>query len=160
MEAQFKERFAQFFNHVGDSQSGFADRAGIQQVTVSQLLAGRSKPSLKTANKLRDAFPNLNLDWLLEGRGEMLHDSSSPAVLRRLPSDPAPPTPIAGPLAVVPESAEVKELKEQNKALREQIKFLQDLMRSGADFSKLAQMSFSLGDHDADEQRPHMAIAA
>lgn len=168
MSTDFKERFAQFFEHVGERQSGFAQRAGIQQVTVSQLLSGRSEASLKTVNKLRAAFPNLNMEWLLEGKGEMLHDASAAAVLKPAPPGDPKQAPIeASPLSVVPETELEKELKREVKWLREQLELWQRIATSGVDLSKVATgtdgTSFPTGSAESAEviaRRASMALAA
>lgn len=144
----FKDRFSQFFNHVGESQAKFAERAGIQQVTVSQLLHGRSAPSLKTANKLRDSFPNLNMDWLLDGKGEMLLDANAAVVLRPMtPADPPPPTPTAY------SAEEVKYLRRENESLKEQLRqALETIKEMSQQMSFVRQMmekSFLEGNQEA-----------
>lgn len=53
----------------------FADRAGIPRPTLSQFLTGRNKRlSDDMAAKIHNAFPDLNMLWLLFGEGEMLND--------------------------------------------------------------------------------------
>jgi transcriptional regulator with XRE-family HTH domain len=126
------------------SQKAFGARIGVSQTTLTALENDKNEPSMGTFNKIVDEF-KVNPEWLRTGQGEM-------KVSLRLPADPAPPIPSASPLSIVQESELVKDLKDQNRELREQVKFLQDLMRSGADFSKLAQMSFNLGNDIAAEQ--------
>lgn len=71
------DRLRTFMTHVGMSNSQFADAAGIPRPTLSQLLNGRNK-SVNDAflRKLNDAFPNLDVRWLLFGLGDMLVDSN------------------------------------------------------------------------------------
>ena len=51
------------------SSSQFADRTGIQRASVSHILSGRNKPSLEVMLKIYDAFPNLDMKWLMTGAG-------------------------------------------------------------------------------------------
>lgn len=65
------------YSHLTSSQ--FADAAGIPRPTLSQLLNGRNKSnegakkiSSDIVKKLHDAFPDLNVMWLLFGDGDMV----------------------------------------------------------------------------------------
>lgn len=53
-----------------------AESIGVQPSSVSHILSGRNKPSLDFVNKLLVAFPQLNYDWLVNGRGSMLKKAS------------------------------------------------------------------------------------
>lgn len=50
----------------------FADRIGVQRSNISHILNGRNNPGAQFLEKLLVAFPDLNADWLITGRGEML----------------------------------------------------------------------------------------
>lgn len=66
------ERLIEFIKYSGLSSSQFADKAGIPRPTISQLLHGRNKSlNNQILSKLDEAFPELNLMWLLFGRGDM-----------------------------------------------------------------------------------------
>jgi len=72
------DRLKQFISHTGMSSSRFADFAGIPRPTLSQLIHGRNKTiNDQLLRKLDDAFPDLDIRWLLCGKGEML---SSPNI--------------------------------------------------------------------------------
>ncbi|WP_324671077.1 helix-turn-helix transcriptional regulator [Hymenobacter sp. GOD-10R] len=64
--------------------------------------------------------------------------------LSSLPKDPSPAQPA---MQVVGETEMEKQLKEENRVLREQIKLLNDILRTGGDLSKLGP--FNSGDQDA-----------
>lgn len=78
--------------------SRFADIIQVQRSNVSHILAERNKPGLDFLQKVLQAFPSINGDWLLTGRGEMYVDSivreksnvttSSPGVLQFKDEDP------------------------------------------------------------------------
>lgn len=53
------------------SASGLAAEIGVQRSSVSHILSGRNKASLDFVLKLKESFTDLNLDWLLYGKGEM-----------------------------------------------------------------------------------------
>lgn len=52
------------------SPSQFAEKTGIQRASVSHIISGRNKPSLEVMQKIYDAFPELDLGWLMTGVGE------------------------------------------------------------------------------------------
>ena len=62
------------------SPSQFAEKTGIQRASVSHILSGRNKPSLEVLLKIYDAFPELDLKWLMTGAGEEPVAASKSAV--------------------------------------------------------------------------------
>ncbi len=65
-------RLQDFINSTGLSSSQFADQTGIPRPSLSQILHGRNKSINDVLlRKLDQSFPNLNLSWLLFGRGNM-----------------------------------------------------------------------------------------
>ena len=52
------------------SPSQFADRTGIQRASVSHILSGRNKASLEVMLKIYEAFPGLDIEWLMTGKGK------------------------------------------------------------------------------------------
>ena len=50
--------------------SQFADKTGIQRASVSHILSGRNKASLEVMLKIYDAFPSLDMKWLMTGNGD------------------------------------------------------------------------------------------
>jgi transcriptional regulator with XRE-family HTH domain len=65
------ERIKRIMDYYGLSSSGLADKIGAQRSAVSHVLSGRNRPSLDFVLKVKDAFPGINLDWLILGKGEM-----------------------------------------------------------------------------------------
>ncbi len=55
--------------HYGLSVSNFADTIGVQRSSMSHLLSGRNKPSLDFVLKLIKIYPDVDLYWLLFGKG-------------------------------------------------------------------------------------------
>ncbi len=71
-------RVKEFIDYLQVSNSQFADQAGIPRPTLSQLLHGRNKSiNDLLLQKLHDAFPQLNLMWLLFGKGLMIDPVNS-----------------------------------------------------------------------------------
>ena len=49
--------------------SSFADKIGVQRSSLSHLLSGRNKPSLDLILKITSVFPEVDLYWILNGKG-------------------------------------------------------------------------------------------
>jgi transcriptional regulator with XRE-family HTH domain len=59
--------------------SKFAEMIGVQPSNISHILSGRNKPSLDFITKVIETFPDINLEWLMFGKGSMLqHEIISP----------------------------------------------------------------------------------
>lgn len=66
---EMKDRIAHIIRAKNLTAAEFAFRIGIQPSNVSHLLSGRNNPSLDFVKKLKETFPEYNLDWLVMGRG-------------------------------------------------------------------------------------------
>ncbi len=51
------------------SPSQLADKTGIQRASVSHILSGRNRASLEVMQKVHEAFPDVDLVWLITGNG-------------------------------------------------------------------------------------------
>jgi transcriptional regulator with XRE-family HTH domain len=65
-------RIKELATHFNLSSTGFADRIEVARPVISHILSERNRPSLEVIQKIGQAFPDLSLDWLLYGKGEML----------------------------------------------------------------------------------------
>ena len=65
--------FAHRLNMVMDyyqlSAAAFADKINVQRSSISHLLSGRNKPSLDFVLKVLEEFKDVELYWLLNGKG-------------------------------------------------------------------------------------------
>lgn len=66
----FTLRLQQVMDYYSESASSFAEKIGVQRSSISHLLSGRNKPSLEFILKIIAAFPEVELYWLLNGKGE------------------------------------------------------------------------------------------
>ena len=64
-------RLEQFLAAENISQSQFADTIDVARASVSPILAGRNKPGWDFLNNMLKHYPNLNIEWLLNGTGKM-----------------------------------------------------------------------------------------
>lgn len=58
------------------SPTQFAAAINIQRSTLSHILSGRNNPSLDFIIKVVETFPDINLDWLARGVGDMYKTSN------------------------------------------------------------------------------------
>lgn len=68
---EMKDRIAHIIRAKNLTAAEFAIRLGIQPSNISHLLSGRNNPSLDFVRKLKDTFPEYNLDWIVMGKGPM-----------------------------------------------------------------------------------------
>ncbi|WP_224482848.1 helix-turn-helix domain-containing protein [Robertkochia aurantiaca] len=66
---EFTTRLEKILEYYGLTASAFADRIGVQRSSLSHLLSGRNKPSLDFVMKTIDEFREVDLYWLLNGKG-------------------------------------------------------------------------------------------
>lgn len=64
------ERLRQFLTMEDLTPARFAEIMDIQRSGISHLLAGRNKPSFEFIQKMMAAFPDLNSEWLILGKGK------------------------------------------------------------------------------------------
>lgn len=70
-------RLQQFLTAENISQSQFADTIGVARASVSHILAGRNKPGFDFIQSMSRHYPDLNLEWLITGKGRMYNGVSS-----------------------------------------------------------------------------------
>ncbi|RIA09807.1 helix-turn-helix protein [Flavobacteriaceae bacterium MAR_2010_72] len=65
----FTKRLQKVMDFYGESASSFAEKIGVQRSSISHILSGRNKPSLDFVLKILSSFPEVELYWLLNGKG-------------------------------------------------------------------------------------------
>lgn len=65
----FSKRLQKVIDFYGESASSFAEKIGVQRSSISHILSGRNKPSLEFVLKVLSSFPEVELYWLLNGKG-------------------------------------------------------------------------------------------
>ena len=68
---EMKDRIAHIIRAQNLTAAEFALRLGIQPSNISHLLSGRNNPSLDFVKKIKETFPEYNLDWIVFGTGPM-----------------------------------------------------------------------------------------
>lgn len=64
-------RIKQIIDKENLSSTQFASEIGVQRSALSHVLSGRNNPSLDFMMKIKTRYPDINLDWLLLGKGKM-----------------------------------------------------------------------------------------
>ena len=54
------------------SASQFADEINVQRSSISHILSGRNNPSLELVMKIVKKYPEIDLEWLMMGKGQMI----------------------------------------------------------------------------------------
>lgn len=67
--SDFAERIKKILDHYRLTASTFAEKIGVQRSSISHILSGRNKPSLDFVLKVSTEFPDVDIYWLLNGRG-------------------------------------------------------------------------------------------
>jgi len=66
---EFAKRLQKILTYYGVSATAFSEEIQFNRSTISHLLSGRNKPSLDFVMKVIEKFPEVELYWLLNGKG-------------------------------------------------------------------------------------------
>lgn len=75
----FGKRLEKIMEHYNMTATNLADEVGFNRSSISHLLSGRNKPSLEFVMKLLEKFPELTLEWLVNGKGSFMPSDEKPA---------------------------------------------------------------------------------
>ena len=76
--SEFNTRLKKILDYYGLSASAFAEVITVQRSSISHILSGRNKPSLDFITKVLNAFPEIDLLWLLSGTGDFPRTTTTP----------------------------------------------------------------------------------
>lgn len=82
-----ESRLKQFIQMEAISPASFADSLGMQRSGLSHLINGRNKPSYDFISKMLNAYPDLNAEWLILGKGKPYKNASHQKELAVTPSE-------------------------------------------------------------------------
>ncbi|MEO8772968.1 MAG: helix-turn-helix transcriptional regulator [Gelidibacter sp.] len=66
----FTKRLQKVMDYYAETASSFSEKIGVQRSSISHILSGRNKPSLDFVMKILSSFPEVELYWLLNGKGD------------------------------------------------------------------------------------------
>jgi transcriptional regulator with XRE-family HTH domain len=72
----FTSRLKKILEYHQLTASQFADQIGVQRSSISHILSGRNKPSLDFVLKVTDKFSEVDIYWLLNGKGSFPKDEN------------------------------------------------------------------------------------
>lgn len=70
------ERLKSFFAHKGLSAYAVSKTTGVPHTTVAHILRS-TDVKISSLEKIVDYYPDLNIRWLITGKGEMLEKTAS-----------------------------------------------------------------------------------
>ncbi|HMC02400.1 MAG TPA: helix-turn-helix transcriptional regulator [Flavobacteriaceae bacterium] len=103
----FAKRLQKVIAFYGETSSSFAEKIGVQRSSISHILSGRNKPSLDFVLKILYTYPDVEMYWLLNGKGNF-------------PSAKEQETPIQ------PKTKNIKESEQNNKNIERIVIFYSD----------------------------------
>lgn len=71
-----KDRLKQLIDYYSISANFFSQKIGVSEGTIRKILTKNTTIRSDTLEKISQNFAEINMDWLLTGRGEMLREKS------------------------------------------------------------------------------------
>lgn len=84
----FIKRLEIILDYYSLTASSFADKINVQRSSLSHLLSGRNKPSLDFIMKIIEIFPEVDLYWILNGKGSFPKSTNEAPPLFETPVQP------------------------------------------------------------------------
>ncbi|MCQ2259805.1 MAG: hypothetical protein MJZ77_00265 [Bacteroidales bacterium] len=82
-----KDRLRQFIDYIGVNNYTFEKNIGTSEGTLRRFFGNKNGLTVATLLKIADIYPQINLDWLITGRGEMIFSQPSSASPQNASSD-------------------------------------------------------------------------
>ena len=76
---EFTSRLKKVMEHHKLTATLFADKVGVQRSSISHILSGRNKPSLDFILKITSEFSDVDIKWLINGKGSFPNNVESTA---------------------------------------------------------------------------------
>ena len=74
--SDFAKRLQKILDYYGVTATAFSEELDFNRSTISHLLSGRNKPSLEFVMKVLQKYPEVELYWLLNGKGTFPSDQN------------------------------------------------------------------------------------
>lgn len=128
---EFAKRLEQLFQYYDLNASSFAEKIDVGRASISHLLSGRNKPSLDFVMKVVQTFPEVELYWLLNGKGNFPKQvQSSPVDKVKSPPTTQTQQKVPQEKLYFPENtapvAEKKEVNTEHKSIQRIVIFYED----------------------------------
>ncbi len=76
----FAKRIKIVMDYYNLTAAAFAEKINVQRSSISHLLSGRNKPSLEFVMKVIHEFDEVELYWLLNGKGDFPKTQTTPTL--------------------------------------------------------------------------------
>ena len=73
-----KDRIRQIMESLQMTQSEFSEYIELAPATLSSIFNGRTRPTLNVVEAIKKKIPNINMEWLMFGLGDMYQQSPTP----------------------------------------------------------------------------------
>jgi transcriptional regulator with XRE-family HTH domain len=77
----FSKRLQKILDYYSVTATAFSEEINFNRSTISHLLSGRNKPSLEFVMKVLQKYPEVELYWLLNGKGDFPKKQNIPPPL-------------------------------------------------------------------------------
>jgi transcriptional regulator with XRE-family HTH domain len=68
-QENFVKRLKKVMQYYNETATSFSEKIGVQRSSISHILSGRNKPSLEFIMKILSSYDEVDLYWLLNGKG-------------------------------------------------------------------------------------------
>ncbi len=102
----FTERLQKVIDFYSETASSFAEKIGVQRSSISHILSGRNKPSLDFVMKVLHSYPEVELYWLMNGKGEFPSESK----ISESPNSNLVQTPLASKTTLPESNSEIEKI--------------------------------------------------
>lgn len=75
-QEEFVFRLKKIMSHYSETAASFSEKIGVQRSSISHILSGRNKPSLEFIMKILSSYDEIDLYWLLNGKGSFPKNAS------------------------------------------------------------------------------------
>jgi len=82
-QSSIGERLKGWINTRELSASDFAKQLQIQRSALSHIFSGRNKPSVDVLLKIKNTYPDINLDWLITGEIAEQNMNENPKLIEK-----------------------------------------------------------------------------
>ena len=66
-----EKRFKKWLDSEDITATQLSTNINVSRATISHILSGRNKPSIDILDKILNKYPNINLNWLVSGIGNI-----------------------------------------------------------------------------------------
>lgn len=76
--SEFGERIKTLIFKMNKNRSSFASSIGASHTAIGKIVKGETRPGFAMIDAILKAYPQVNRDWLLEGKGDMFIETITP----------------------------------------------------------------------------------